>query len=75
MVLHWLIITDQAEGRILVLDSSTLELRASFRLQANLELTCTPLLFGADHLFVPLSDGSVMLLPLEMLGKPERKNP
>ncbi len=68
MVRSWLIAADLG-GRIFALDAHNLEPRGSYQLRATVVPTATPVPFGPDRLFVPLSDGTVLLLPLEMIGK------
>jgi hypothetical protein len=67
----WLIVAD-LDGRISALDSGKLQPRGSYRLRATAVSTSTPVPFDNEHLFVPLSDGTIMLLPLEMIGSEEK---
>ena len=71
VVRSWLIAADQ-DGRIMAFDPSNLAPRGSYRFRINVEPSCTPLAFGADRLFVPLCDGTIVLLPLELIGKGDR---
>jgi outer membrane protein assembly factor BamB len=59
-----LLIVDQS-GRFFSLDPATGQPRGpAYRLKASVVPTATPVAFGAEQAFVPLSDGTVFLLPL-----------
>jgi outer membrane protein assembly factor BamB len=61
------IVADQA-GRIVALDPATGKpLGEGYTLQAIAVPAAAPLAYGKDRLFAPLSDGTVLVLPLDKL--------
>jgi hypothetical protein len=65
-----LIVAD-VQGQFRALDPQTgRERGAGYTLRANVAPAAAPLAFGADRLFVPLSDGTILLLPLHLLAAP-----
>jgi outer membrane protein assembly factor BamB len=72
-----LLIVADSEGRFVGLDPAGGEPRGKgYRLRANVAPACTPVAFGADRLFAPLTDGTVLLLSLKRLqAAPPRKVP
>lgn len=63
----FLIVADLA-GRVQALDPKTGEaLGAGYTIKANAPPAAAPTPFGSGRLFVPLLDGSIMLLPIERL--------
>jgi len=58
-------------GRFVSLDPATGKVQGKgFALQANVAPAAAPVAFGADRIFAPLTDGTVLLLPLTELERP-----
>jgi hypothetical protein len=58
-------------GRFVSLDASTGKVQGKgFALQASVAPAAAPVGFGAERIFAPLTDGTVLLLPLTELEKP-----
>jgi outer membrane protein assembly factor BamB/TolA-binding protein len=59
-----LVVADRA-GQLVGLDPATGKQRGSmYTLKGSVSPAAAPVAFGADRLFVPLTDGSILLLPL-----------
>jgi hypothetical protein len=60
-----LLLVADLSGRFVALDPATGQPRGrGYTLQAGAAPTATPVAFGPEHAFVPLSDGTIFLLPL-----------
>jgi outer membrane protein assembly factor BamB len=69
MVEDVLLIADQA-GRFVGLDPKTGKPRGKgYTLKANIGPACSPVAFGKNQAFAPLTDGTILLLDLEQLRK------
>ncbi len=67
-----LVVADQ-RGQIQGLDPATGQPRGTgYTLKANVAPTAAPVAFGADRLFAPLTDGTVLLLSRKYLAAPAR---
>jgi tetratricopeptide (TPR) repeat protein len=63
-----LVVVADLQGGIVGIDPATgSPAGPGYRLKANVAPTAAPVAFGPGRLFVPLMDGTVMLLPLEKL--------
>jgi hypothetical protein len=58
-------------GNFVGLDLQTGTVRGSYRLPGSVTAAAVPVPFGPGRLFAPLSDGTVLLLPLELLHGPK----
>jgi hypothetical protein len=54
-------------GRIVGLDPTTGQAGPVYQVQGSTALTASPVGFGGDRLFVPLTDGTVLLPKLERI--------
>jgi hypothetical protein len=65
----WILVADRS-GAIASLDPETGKAQAKpYQLEVSAVPSATPVPFGPDHTFVPLSDGTVMVIPLETMQK------
>ena len=65
-----LVVSDDG-GRFVGLDPATgRRLGAGYTLRAAVAPAGTPVAFGPGRAFAPLTDGTVLLLPLDQLGEP-----
>jgi outer membrane protein assembly factor BamB len=70
-----LIVTDQA-GNIVGLDPATGKAETmGYSLQGSVAPVVTPVGFGTGQMFVPLSDGTITLLPMTYFRKPKAAPP
>jgi hypothetical protein len=68
-------VADQS-GRVVGLDPKTgRQAGLPYVFSANVSATAAPLPFGAGRLFVPLSDGTAVLLPVRLLRQDLRDIP
>jgi hypothetical protein len=67
-VIDGVLVVGDAAGQFVGLDpSSGRALGAGLTLRANVAPTAAPLPYGPGHAFVPLTDGTIIVLPLEKL--------
>jgi outer membrane protein assembly factor BamB len=62
-----LVVIADVAGQFLGLDATTGRLRGSYVLRAQVTAAVAPVPIGADRLFAPLTDGTVLLIPLKHL--------
>jgi hypothetical protein len=67
-VIDGMLVVADVAGQLIALDPATgRPLGAGITFKANVAATAAPLPFGAGHAFVPLTDGTIILAPLEKL--------
>jgi outer membrane protein assembly factor BamB len=72
-VVGGLVIVADLDGRFVGLDPATGKPRGKgYKLRANVAPACTPVAYGDDRLFAPLTDGTVLLLALRRLETPSK---
>jgi len=59
-----LLVADQA-GRFLALDPTDGSVRKQYKLRGNISATVSPVPFGPNRAFAPMTDGTMLLLPLK----------
>src|SRR5262249_13007004 len=64
-----LLVVADVNGLVVGLDPATGKpaWKAGYTIQANAAPAATPVAYGPDHIFAPLTDGTVLLLPLKSL--------
>ncbi len=64
LVKDFLLVADQG-GRFLAIDPKDGKVRKQYKLRGNMSATVSPVSFGPDRAFAPITDGTVLLLPLQ----------
>jgi hypothetical protein len=75
-LIEGLLVVADLSGNFVALDPATGEARGrGYTLKASVVPTASPVPFGPGRAFAPLSDGTVLLLPLDQLREPLRGFP
>lgn len=67
-----LLVVDQTGRYVALYPADGKPVSNGYKLQGSLAPAATPVLFDEQHLFAPLSDGTIMLLPVERLVAAEQ---